>query len=248
MLTQAPSSLSAVAEGAHDFKNSDDVFRFDEEGELCREGEELFAEGQQAFYIYKVISGAVACFKSLPHGRRSIDAFRFAGDIFGFDGNKREFSAVAISNTFVRLARRDALFLRAAADSDAGHELLEATHREIQRVQRRTQLLAMNARQRIAWFLVQMSDRLDQPDIIELPMSRRDIGDYLGLRVETVCRTFAHLEGVCLIESRPARYVALLDPYALRQMVDSVPKSIRHRTRRLLRRSRSSPEATCFQG
>ena len=82
--------------------------------------ERLFAEGDPAFYVYKVVSGVVICFRSLAAGRRSIDAFRFTEDVFEFDGDgERQFSAVAISNVSVRVDRRDAVFLRAAADRDA---------------------------------------------------------------------------------------------------------------------------------
>jgi CRP/FNR family nitrogen fixation transcriptional regulator len=155
-------------------------------------------------------------------GRRSIDAFRFAGDVFGFDGDeKRQFSAVAVSNVSVRVAHRDAVFLRAAANRDAGQELLAATYQELQRAQRRALLLTMNARQRIASFLLEMSERLGQPDNLELPMTRQDIADYLGLTIETVSRTFAQLDRACVIGSHTSRYVALLDSRALQLMVDA---------------------------
>jgi CRP/FNR family nitrogen fixation transcriptional regulator len=183
----------------------------------------LFAEGDPAFYVYKLVSGVVICFKSLAAERRSIDAFRFAGDVFGFEvDGERQFSAVAISNVSVRIARLDAVFLRAAADRDAGQELLAATYQELQRAQRRALLLSMNARQRIASFLLEMSERLGQPDILELPMSRHDIADYVGLTIETVCRTFTQLDRACVIGSRTPRHVALLDPPALRLMVDGL--------------------------
>jgi len=60
--------------------------------------------------------------------------------------------------------------LRAAAGDDIAKELLALTQEEIRRVQRRGMLLAMNARQRLASFLLEMSERLDQPHILELPM------------------------------------------------------------------------------
>jgi CRP/FNR family nitrogen fixation transcriptional regulator len=79
----------------------------------------------------------------------------------------------------------------------------------------------MSARRRIASFLLEMSERLGQPDILELPMSRQDIADYLGLTIETVSRTIAQLDRTCLIGVRPSRYVALLDVPALRLMPDA---------------------------
>jgi CRP/FNR family nitrogen fixation transcriptional regulator len=159
--------------------------------------------------------------RSLAAGRRSIDAFRFTGDVFGFDDDgERQFSALAISNVSVRVARRDAVFLRAAADRDASQELLAASYQELQRAQRRALRLSMNARQRIASFLLEMSERLCQPDNLELPMARQDIADYLGLTIETVSRTFTQLDRACVIGSRTSRYVALLDSPALRLIID----------------------------
>ena len=182
----------------------------------------MFAEDDPAFYVYKLVSGVVICFKSLEAGRRSIDAFRFAEDVFGFDGDEnRQFSAVAVSKVSVRVARRDAAFLTAAADRDAGQELLAATSQELQRAQRRALLLTMNARQRIASFLLDMSERLGQPDNLELPMTRQDIADYLGLTIETVSRTFAQLDKARVIGSHASRHVALLDSPALRALVDA---------------------------
>ena len=203
-------------------RDSASVFKFDKKVRMYGRDELLFAEGDPAFYVYKLVSGVVICFRSLAAGRRSIDAFRFTGDVFGFDGDgERQFSAVAISNVSVRVARRDAVFLRAAADRDASQELLAASYQELQRAQRRALRLSMNARQRIASFLLEMSERLGQPDNLELPMTRQDIADYLGLTIETVCRTFTRLDRACVIGSRTPRHVALLDPPALRLMVDA---------------------------
>ena len=196
------------------------VFNFDEKARIYQAGEPLFAKGDSAFYFYKLVHGAVICFKSLPNGRRSIDSFRLAGDVFGFDcDGEREVSAVAVSNVSVRVAHCNAVFLRAAKDRAAGQELLEATKQEIQRVQRRSMLLAMKAYERVASFLLEMSERLGQPDILELPMSRRDIADYLGLTIETVSRAFTQLDKAGLI-GRPSRHVALRNSPALKLMTE----------------------------
>jgi len=196
------------------------VYNFDKKATIYQAGERLFAQGDSAFYFYKLVHGAVICFKSLANGRRSIDSFRFAGDVFGFDcDGEREFSAVAVSNVSVRVADCHAVFLRAAADRAAGQELLGATKQEIQRVQRRSMLLAMKAYERVASFLLEMSERLGQPDILELPMSRRDIADYLGLTIETVSRAFTQLDKAGLI-GRPSRHVALRNSPALKLMTE----------------------------
>ena len=203
-------------------RDSTGPFEFDEKVRMYSLDGRLYAEGDPAFYVYQLVSGVVICFKSLAVGRRSIDAFRFPGDVFGFDSDGEcQFSAVAISNVSVRVARRDAVFLRAAVDRDAGQELLAATYRELQRAQRRALLLAMNARQRIATFLLEMSERLGRPDNFELPMTRQDIADYLGLTIETVSRTFTQFDRACVIASRTSGYVALLNSPALRLMVDA---------------------------
>jgi CRP-like cAMP-binding protein len=55
-------------------------------------------------------------------------------------------------------------------------------------------LLATNARQRVASFLLEMSERLSQPAILDVAVSRRDIADYLGLTVETVSRVLAEFD------------------------------------------------------
>ena len=92
-------------------EKSASVFNFDKKATIYQAGEPLFAKGDSAFYFYKLVHGAVICFKSLANGRRSIDSFRFAGDVFGFDcDGERESSAVAVSNVSVRVADCHAVF------------------------------------------------------------------------------------------------------------------------------------------
>ena len=91
-------------------------------------------------------------------------------------------------------------------------------------------LLAMNARQRVASFLLEMAARLGQPDILTLPMSRQHIADYLGLTIETVSRVLTQFEGAYLIGSRSSRHMILLDQPALRQLIDGRDSAISSRT------------------
>jgi CRP-like cAMP-binding protein len=74
-----------------------------------------------------------------------------------------------------------------------------------------------SAAEKLAYFLMDLARRISAARRIELPMSRTDIGDYLGLSSETVSRAFTILRRKGLIATH-RRYVTLLDPGALRRM------------------------------
>ena len=88
--------------------------------------------------------------------------------------------------------------------------MLAFMRQELSRVQRHAILLAMTATQRVADFLLDMSSRLAQPDALELPMTRQDIADYLGLTIETVSRAISRLKALGLIETRQMGQVIVL--------------------------------------
>jgi CRP/FNR family nitrogen fixation transcriptional regulator len=74
------------------------------------------------------------------------------------------------------------------------------------------------AEERVASFLLEMSDRVRNASTIELPMSRQDIADYLGLTIETVSRTFTHLESKAAIELPSSRRISLRNRGALQRL------------------------------
>jgi CRP-like cAMP-binding protein len=73
----------------------------------------------------------------------------------------------------------------------------------------------MPARERVAGFLVQMARRLSANDEVELPMTRQDIADYLGLTIETVSRSFTKLEDLDAIKIRTSRRILFQNYSAL---------------------------------
>src|SRR5947207_649056 len=85
-------------------------------------------------------------------------------------------------------------------DNDAAHQLWALTARELQRVQRHVTLLIKTAQERVVSFLLEMADRVPSGNAVELPMSRQDIADYLGVTIETVSRTLSGLETAATIE------------------------------------------------
>jgi CRP/FNR family nitrogen fixation transcriptional regulator len=161
----------------------------------CRDSE-IFGEAEPAEYVYQIKSGAVRTFKLLPDGRRQIGAFHLSGDIFGVEnGDTYRFTAEAIINTRVRVARRETIFGKLPeANILPGGDVLKLVARNLQHAENHVLLLGrQTALERIAVFLMEMDRRLNSPKVLMLPMGRRDIADYLGLTHETVSRTLSIL-------------------------------------------------------
>ncbi|SRR5579871_2657266 len=181
--------------------------------------EEIFGESEPAEYVYKVTKGAVRTYKILNDGRRQIGGFYLPGDVFGLEsGREHQFSAEAINDVTVLVVRRSAVVTLAEHDCEAARELWSFTSRELQRMQEHMLLLVKSAQQRVASFLLEMSDRLAATDTVELPMSRQDIADYLGLTIETVSRTMTQLVSAQAIGLPSSRRIRLRNFGALRRL------------------------------
>jgi CRP/FNR family transcriptional regulator, nitrogen fixation regulation protein len=156
---------------------------------------EIYGQGEPADYLYKVVRGAVRASKVLADGRRQIGSFYLPGDIFGLEiGNDHAFSAEAITDSKVLVVRRSALVGLAGLDSTIAQQMWKLAGRELARIQGHILLLVKNAQERVVSFLLEMADRTPEGRPIELPMSRQDIADYLGLTIETVSRTLTALD------------------------------------------------------
>ena len=180
---------------------------------------EIFGENEPAEYLYKVVSGSVRTYKILTDGRRQIGGFYMPGDIFGLEfADEHSLSAEAISETKILVVKRSALNALAGRDASIARQLFALTGRELVRVQDRIMLLIKSAQERVASFLLEMADRAYGVDSIELPMSRQDIADYLGLTIETVSRTLTSLECAATIEVPSSRRIVLRNRPALRRL------------------------------
>jgi len=114
--------------------------------------------------------------------------------------------------------KRSAIVSLAERDIEAARELWTFTARELSRVQGHMLILVKSAQQRVASFLLEMSERLAASDVVELPMSRQDIADYLGLTIETVSRTMTQLVSDAAINLPSSRRIVLRNRGALREM------------------------------
>jgi len=180
---------------------------------------EIFGENEPADYVYRVISGSVRTYKILNDGRRQIGGFYLPGDIFGLQfADEHALSAEAITDTRVLVVKRSTLNALAGRDAAVGRDLLNLTSRELRRMQSRVLLLVKSAQERVASFLLEMAERASGGNTVELPMSRQDIADYLGLTIETVSRTLTCLESAAAIEVPSSRRIVLRNRSALNRL------------------------------
>ena len=183
---------------------------------------EIFGEAEPADYIYQVIEGAVRSHKLLSDGRRQIGAFHLPGDIFGLEnGDLHRFTAEAIVHTTVRIVKR--LGLEGAVNCDPAmvQSLLTMTTDNLQHVENHMLLLGRkNSREKVAAFLLEMHGRLAAADVMALPMSRRDIADYLGLSLETVSRELSelHRKGYLRFLNGMQRQIVILNAAGLAEL------------------------------
>ncbi|ACA20383.1 transcriptional regulator, Crp/Fnr family [Methylobacterium sp. 4-46] len=183
--------------------------------------EEIYGEGEEAEFVYRVVSGAVRTCKILGDGRRQITGFHLPGDLFGFEqGEVHGHNAEAICDTKVMMVRRRQIARVAAERAEVAVALWGLAARDLRRAQEHMLLLGRgSAQERVAAFLLTVGERLGDAGHVALPMTRRDIADYLGLTLETVSRTISQLEGEGALLRAGARQVTLRKG-RMRRLVD----------------------------
>lgn len=180
---------------------------------------EIYGQDEPAEYLYKVMTGTVRTYKILADGRRQIGAFYLPGDIFGLEvGDEHTFSAEAITDTKILVIKRSAVIALAERNNDVACQLWTVAGRELQRVQEHIMLLIKSAQERVAGFLLEMAQRTPGGNTVELPMSRQDIADYLGLTIETVSRTLTQLEHSAAIALPTSRRIEIRNRAVLNRL------------------------------
>lgn len=181
---------------------------------------EIFSEGTDAEYYYKIVSGVVRTCKFLVDGRRQIDAFYTAGDIFGYEPEAaHRFSAEAVTNCTMVAYRKNKPGAVTSSDGPLSQELLRFAMGGMARAQAHSLLLGRrSALEKVAGFLMDWAEKSPDHQVVNLAMTRQDIADYLGLTIETVSRTLTQLERDKMIELPSARLIRLRNPDALEDL------------------------------
>jgi CRP/FNR family nitrogen fixation transcriptional regulator len=159
--------------------------------------EEVYGEEEEAEFVYRIVSGAVRTHKVLSDGRRQITGFHLPGDLFGFEqGETHRHTAEALTDTKVLIFKRRQVERAANHRAEVACQLWGMATTSLRQAQDHMLLLGRrSATERVATFLMDVDDRLGATGTFELPMTRRDIADFLGLTIETVSRTITQLEG-----------------------------------------------------
>jgi len=150
----------------------------------------VFSEGDPARCVYKVISGAIRTCRVLMDGRRQIADFYLPGDFFGLDWQSAHgFTAEAVADAVVVSYPRAQLEEIAATRPAVQKLLMSMLCKTLSATQDHIVMLGrQTAQERLAWFLLRVMERGHDNPALDLPMSRLDIADYLGLTIETVSR------------------------------------------------------------
>lgn len=183
-----------------------------------KKGGEIYGQNEPADYVYKLLKGTAQSSKMLSDGRRQIQDFYFSGDVFGMEsGLVHEAYAEAVTDVTLLVVHSSSVAVAAARDAAVASHVLAYLALELDHARNHATLLVKTAEERLASFLIQL-DRRFTGDVVQLPMSRQDIADYLGLTVETVSRTFTLFETAGTIKLASARTIILNDRQALENL------------------------------
>lgn len=189
----------------------DDLKKLDEtvkRGKNVARGEHLFRAGEQFKAIFAIRAGSLKSYTITDDGEEQINGFYLPGDLVALDAldhNIHPTFAQALESTSVCEVSYDKLEHYIGQFPALRQQLLRAMSREISTDQQLMQLLSKKtAEQRLATWLVSLSERFKRrgysAKAFRLTMTRADIGNYLGLTVETVSRLFTRLQNHALIK------------------------------------------------
>jgi CRP/FNR family transcriptional regulator, anaerobic regulatory protein len=193
-----------------------------------RRGESLFHAGETFEALYAVRTGFFKTIVSASDGREQVTGFQMAGELLGLDGistDRHSCDAIALEDSQVCMIPYGQLETLSREFTLLQHQFHKIMSREIVRDHGVMLLLgSMRAEERLAAFLLNLTQRLQargfSPSALVLRMTREEIGSYLGLKLETVSRTFSKFQDDGLLEVKQ-RDIRILDQAALQQVVNA---------------------------
>jgi CRP/FNR family transcriptional regulator len=184
----------------------------------------IYRDGDAADSIFITGDGVVIAFKDMPSGKRRVAGFRFSGDIFGL-AERGAYLNTTRAITAVTLYRfpLDTLTTMLRQDGELEFQFLCKIVHELRQNQRKAIIVARrDAHGRVAMFIDMLRQarggRGRTEDIVDIPMTRSDIGDFLNLTLESVSRACRRLSNSGLVEFS-AGGVRIIDRYGFEKLV-----------------------------
>jgi CRP/FNR family transcriptional regulator len=210
------------------FQDIEKIDQLVETRKKIKKGEHLFHNGQKFNALYAIRTGVFKTVISSEDGREQVTGFQMAGEVMGLDGIATEHhtcDAIALEDAETCMMPFDKLEFIAHEVNALQHHLYKIMSREIVNEHNIMMLLgSMKAEEKLAAFILNISQRMKSRGFsaseINLRMSREEIGSYLGLKIETVSRTFTKLEddGIIKINNKS---LSVTDMSRLQNLISS---------------------------
>jgi CRP/FNR family transcriptional regulator len=193
-----------------------------------KRGTSLFRNGEKFTSLYAIRTGFFKTCVASEDGRDQVTGFQMAGEIIGLDGivnDHHTCDAVALEDAEVCVMPFERIEELSREVTSLQRHVHKIMSREIVRDHGMMLLLgSMRAEERLAAFLLNLTQRLQargfSASSLILRMTREEIGSYLGLKLETVSRTFSKFQDDGLLEVKQ-RHIRILDEAGLRQLISS---------------------------
>ena len=209
---------------------SDDIQQLDDiiqRSKPLQKNQHLYREGDEFQSVYAVRSGTLKAYKTTDDGREQVTGFYFPGEILGMDGisnNAHASSAKALETAAICEIPFTSLEKLSALMPNLQRHFFQLMSHEITEDQQLITLLSKNsADERVAALMLSISGRNARRKLsatqFRLPMSRVDIGNYLGLTVETVSRVFSRMQKMEVLRV-DNKEIEILDPQGLRNLAN----------------------------
>jgi CRP/FNR family transcriptional regulator len=192
--------------------------------ECFHPGQTVFFEGDPAKHVFEIVDGVLRLFKILADGRRVVTGFLFPGDVVGVSQKHRfMYGSEAVSEARLRRISRRSLDEAVDRSSELRPQVFAALCDEMAAAHEQMVLLSCkSAEERVCSFLVLLLKRNGDfgamPSFVDLPMSRLDVADYLGLTIETVSRNLTRLANKGVLSHVERFSLRVVKPRALEQL------------------------------
>lgn len=204
---------------------------------IKRRNEYLFQYGSKLDVLYVVRSGALKTIVTTPEGDEQITGFCFPGDTVGLDGIETGHcvsTAIVLQTSSICTLSLSRLGILCSESPQLQGQVWRLMSREVTARQEFQLTMAQrDAEARLAMFLLSLSERMQRMGYsathFQLPMTRHEIGNYLGLSMETVSRVFTQMQNHGLI-SKSKKFIQLTDISRLQERCINVPRYIKTAT------------------